>query len=104
MAEEGGGLTQGWNGANVTTLKDNIQSTFDALVQKTDMLDNIYSTVRECWKGPDAEAYLQKVYEKTNDLIDKAKTAYENIATEIDEVATSWSTYQTNNVDNASNF
>ena len=104
MAEESGGLTQGWNGANVTQLKSNIQDTFDALTKKTDMLDSIYSTVRECWKGPDAEAYLQQVYEKTKALIEEAKKAYENIDTEIDWVASRWANFQSSNVDNASNF
>jgi len=90
-------LTEGWNQTNVNTLKTNIQNTFSTLAQKTDILDGIYAAVTECWKGPDADKYLQDVYNKAKELVAKCKLAYDGIDAEIDATSAAWETFQNSN-------
>ena len=90
-------LTEGSNQTNVGTLKTNIQTTFNTLAAKTDVLDGIYTAVTDCWKGPDADKYLQEIYTKATELIESCKTAYAGIDAEIDATAASWETFQNSN-------
>lgn len=87
-------LSEGWNQGNVNTLKSNIHDTFATLSAKTDMLDNIYATVAACWKGPDADKYLEDIHTKAVALIDEVAALYSAIDTEIDGVATAWDNFQ----------
>ena len=87
-------LTQGWNSTNISTLKGNIDATFNTLAAKTDILDGIYAAVKDCWKGPDADRYLQEVYTRAKELVESCKTAYDGIGTAIDAVETEWKSFQ----------
>lgn len=90
-------LTEGWNSSNVAILKSNIDATFAKLVNETGILDEIYNTVKDCWKGPDADSYLKSVHDRAKELIESVKTAYEGIATAISDVEKDWKTFQEQN-------
>lgn len=90
-------LTEGWNLANVATLKGNIQNTFNTLSSKVDILDKIYAAVTSCWKGPDADKYLNDIYTKAKELMSSVETAYNQIDVEIDATAAKWDQFQKSN-------
>ncbi len=90
-------LTEGWNATNVDTLKTQVDNAFNDLAEYTTMLDNIYTTVGECWKGPDADKYLEEVYTKAKELIEECQTEFSNINKTIDAVAAKWEAFQEGN-------
>jgi hypothetical protein len=87
-------LTQGWNSTQVAQLNQQIQQTFDDLAAKIEIVSKIYDAVDACWIGPDGYKYNQEIETKANELIDEAKTAYDNIETTLQTASDSWDTFQ----------
>ena len=88
-------LTQGWNDEQVTQLVSQIDGAFEELATHTNILTDLETTVQETWKGPDAQHYLDKLFEYFNDqLVPKVNEAHEGMVEVIYDMADKWEEFQ----------
>ena len=87
-------MTRGWSDGEVATLKDQINTQFETLAAKTDILDELEVAVENTWHGPDAEKYLDALFQYYNDLVEEVKKAQTGMIETIDNMVTQWTTFQ----------
>lgn len=88
-------LTQGFNTTQAAALKEEVQTHLSTLASKTDILLEIEREVKNTWRGPDADKYLDSLFAAYNDqLVPAVKENFAKIEATIDEMVAKWIAFQ----------
>ena len=88
-------LTQGFNTAEATALKEEVNNQLSILAGKTTILADIEQEVANTWRGPDADKYLDSVFAFYNEkLVPEVKANFAKIEATIDEMVEKWKAFQ----------